>query len=104
MRLLLRFVKQAQRRTQIRPIRHYNFSTVSDLSGTLRDDPKGETSCAWLCGSSPHIVERMREFVEVQIDFISEEEQQVLMSELEPGLKKKRYEFDHWDDVSGPDS
>ena len=102
MRLLLRFVKQAQRRTQIRPIRHYNFSTVSDLSGTLRDDR--ETSCAWLCGSSPHIVERMREFVEVQIDFISEEEQQVLMSELEPGLKKKRYEFDHWDDVSGPDS
>lgn len=101
MRLLLRFVKQSQRSTQIRAICQSNFSTVSDLSRPLRESSKGETS-AWICGSSPHIVESVREFVEVQVDFITKEEEQALLKELEPGLKKKRYEFDHWDDVSGP--
>ncbi|XP_041942054.1 alpha-ketoglutarate-dependent dioxygenase alkB homolog 7, mitochondrial [Alosa pseudoharengus] len=99
MRLLVRFVKQAQRSAQVRAIYHSNFSTLSDLSGPLRDSSKGETSSAWLCGSSPHIVESVREFVEVQVDFISEQEEQALLRELEPGLKKKRYEFDHWDDA-----
>lgn len=100
MRLLLRIVKQYQRCTQTRAVCQSNFSTVSDLSGPLRDCSKGETR-AWVCGSSPHIVESVREFVEVQFDFITKEEEQALLKELEPGLKKKRYEFDHWDDVSG---
>ncbi|CAG9126567.1 unnamed protein product [Plutella xylostella] len=32
-------------------------------------------------------------------DFISEPEEAQLMAELEPYLKKMRYEFDHWDDA-----
>lgn len=32
--------------------------------------------------------------------FISEQEETSLLAELEPVLKKMRYEFDHWDNVS----
>jgi alkylated DNA repair protein alkB family protein 7 len=46
------------------------------------------------------LVQRLRGQVEVRTEFISEEEEGALMKELEPGLRKKRYEFDHWDDVS----
>ncbi|KAJ8283255.1 hypothetical protein COCON_G00021050 [Conger conger] len=52
-----------------------------------------------LCGSSSAVLERVREHVEVREDFISEDEERALLTELEPGLKKKRYEFDHWDDA-----
>ena len=41
-----------------------------------------------------------RSNVEVRTEFISEEEESAFMKELEQGLRKKRYEFDHWDDVS----
>ncbi|XP_066498426.1 alpha-ketoglutarate-dependent dioxygenase alkB homolog 7, mitochondrial isoform X2 [Hoplias malabaricus] len=37
--------------------------------------------------------------VEVRQDFITEEEEKELLRELEPGLKKRRYEFNHWDDA-----
>lgn len=32
-------------------------------------------------------------------DFISDEEEQILFQEVEPKLKKLRYEHDHWDDA-----
>ena len=34
-------------------------------------------------------------------DFISEDEEQSLFNEVEPYLKRLKYEHDHWDDVSG---
>lgn len=33
-------------------------------------------------------------------DFISESEEQILYTEVQKYLKKLRYEFDHWDNVS----
>ncbi|XP_039626425.1 alpha-ketoglutarate-dependent dioxygenase alkB homolog 7, mitochondrial [Polypterus senegalus] len=36
---------------------------------------------------------------EIREDFISEEEERALLEELEPVLKRKRYEYDHWDDA-----
>ncbi len=42
----------------------------------------------------------VRGHVEVRQNFISEEEEDALFKEVETGLRKKRYEFDHWDDVS----
>lgn len=36
----------------------------------------------------------------VKENFLSEEDEQSLFTELEPYLKRLRYEFDHWDDVS----
>ncbi|XP_019544670.2 alpha-ketoglutarate-dependent dioxygenase alkB homolog 7, mitochondrial [Aedes albopictus] len=35
----------------------------------------------------------------VLADFITEEEEQTLLQEIEPYLKRMRYEFDHWDDA-----
>lgn len=32
-------------------------------------------------------------------DFVSEEEETALLAEVEPQLKRMRYEFDHWDNV-----
>lgn len=51
-------------------------------------------------GSSPELVRDLRPQVEVRTGFITEEEEAAFMLELEPGLRKKRYEYDHWDDVS----
>ncbi|XP_010736171.3 alpha-ketoglutarate-dependent dioxygenase alkB homolog 7, mitochondrial [Larimichthys crocea] len=50
-------------------------------------------------GSSRELVQRLGSQVEVRTGFITEQEEGALMREVEPGLKKKRYEFDHWDDA-----
>lgn len=55
---------------------------------------------ALIVGSSRELVQSLGAQVEVRAAFITEEEEGALLLELEPGLKKKRYEFDHWDDVS----
>ena len=47
--------------------------------------------------------ENKAEFTEsfiVHDDFVTETEEESLMSELEPHLKRHIYEKDHWDDVS----
>lgn len=36
----------------------------------------------------------------VHNDFLSEAEEQSILDEVDPYMKKLRYEFDHWDDVS----
>ena len=51
-------------------------------------------------GPSRDLIQRLSTQVEVRTKFISEEEECTLLKELEPGLKRKRYQFDHWDDVS----
>ncbi|KAM4597928.1 alpha-ketoglutarate-dependent dioxygenase alkB homolog 7, mitochondrial [Polymixia lowei] len=55
--------------------------------------------CDFIVGSTWELVQRLRTEAEVRTGFISEEEECALMQELEPGLRKKRYEFDHWDDA-----
>ncbi|CAL8272968.1 unnamed protein product [Lota lota] len=50
-------------------------------------------------GSSRDLIQRLSTQVEVRPQFISEEEECALFQELEPGLKRKRYQFDHWDDA-----
>lgn len=65
----------------------------ASLVSPLRDDEV-------IVGSSRELVQRLGAQVEVRTSFITEEEEAAFLQELEPGLKKKRYEFDHWDDVS----
>ncbi|XP_058863992.1 alpha-ketoglutarate-dependent dioxygenase alkB homolog 7, mitochondrial-like isoform X2 [Acipenser ruthenus] len=50
-------------------------------------------------GSGPAVLELVSGQVEVREEFISEEEERELLGELEPVLKRKRYEFDHWDNA-----
>ncbi|XP_072225444.1 alpha-ketoglutarate-dependent dioxygenase alkB homolog 7, mitochondrial [Leuresthes tenuis] len=52
-----------------------------------------------IVGSSRELVQTLGSQVEVRTGFITEEEEAALLQELEPSLKKKRYEFDHWDDA-----
>lgn len=48
-------------------------------------------------------VEELSQFkndMKILPDFISEEEETQLFEEVEPYMKRLRYEFDHWDDVN----
>ncbi|KAM8845301.1 alpha-ketoglutarate-dependent dioxygenase alkB homolog 7, mitochondrial isoform 2-T2 [Spinachia spinachia] len=54
---------------------------------------------ALVVGSSRELVRTLGPRAEVRTGFITEEEEGALLRELEPGLKKKRYEWDHWDDA-----
>ncbi|AWP18780.1 putative alpha-ketoglutarate-dependent dioxygenase alkB -like 7 mitochondrial [Scophthalmus maximus] len=58
----------------------------------LRDD-------ALVVGSSRELVRSLGPHVEVRTAFVTEQEEEALLRELEPGLKKRRYEFNHWDDA-----
>ncbi|KAM7386704.1 hypothetical protein PAMA_009363 [Pampus argenteus] len=59
----------------------------------------GSSDAALIVGSSRELLQRLGSQVEVRTGFITEEEEGAFLRELEPGLKKKRYEFDHWDDA-----
>lgn len=72
------------------------FSEWSE-NGFTAEQRDGEHS--WICGSSAEVLTAVRANVQVLQNFISEEEEAFFLKELEPGLKRKRYEFDHWDDV-----
>ncbi|KAI5097827.1 alpha-ketoglutarate-dependent dioxygenase alkB-like 7, mitochondrial [Silurus meridionalis] len=54
---------------------------------------------SWMCGSSAVVLSAVCGHVRVLQNFISEEEEEAFLKELEPGLRRKRYEFDHWDDA-----
>lgn len=44
--------------------------------------------------------ERLRRNMKIHEDFISAEEENNLLEELELKFKRSRYQYDHWDDVS----
>lgn len=93
MKLLFPVLKQIHRPAVY--ISNSRFLSSGPSSGllALRDE-------APVVGSSRELVQRLGSQVEVRTDFITEKEEAAFLQELEPGLKKKRYEFDHWDDVS----
>ncbi|XP_018596390.1 alpha-ketoglutarate-dependent dioxygenase alkB homolog 7, mitochondrial [Scleropages formosus] len=93
MRLLIVGCRRLRRNMLLNPPSSVNAAPKrTKLSSTM-------ASRRLVCGSSPEVLERVRGHVEVREDFISEEEERALLQELEPGLRKKRYEFDHWDDA-----
>ena len=49
--------------------------------------------------SDDHTDGLMKNDIRVVEDFVSEEEEKLLIDEVEPYLKRLRYEKDHWDDV-----
>ncbi|XP_076254563.1 uncharacterized protein LOC143192781 isoform X2 [Rhynchophorus ferrugineus] len=44
-------------------------------------------------------IENILNTMTIQNDFLNEDEEKSLMDELDPYMKKLRYEFDHWDDA-----
>lgn len=70
------------------------------LRSCVSSGPLSAPDEALIVGSSRELVQKLGSQAQVRTGFITEEEEQALLRELDPGLKKKRYEFDHWDDVS----
>ena len=59
-----------------------------------------EISPTWKEEDSPQLRSAVVRDMQVYPDFISEREENSLLLELEPVLRRMRYEFDHWDNVS----
>lgn len=105
MRQVLRGLRLCEGNTQLGVL--VSFRSGSNSSGLrstvtvreVKDFEGGKGDQTWISGSSAAILDTVRGHVEVKENFITEEEENALLKELEPGLKKKRYEFDHWDDV-----
>lgn len=57
----------------------------------------------WVRGSDPAVLSRLRDEAVVRPGFLSQAEEDTLTRELEPQLQRRRYEYDHWDAVSGRD-
>ncbi|XP_040012129.1 alpha-ketoglutarate-dependent dioxygenase alkB homolog 7, mitochondrial [Xiphias gladius] len=85
------------RRVRNPPVYTGRPSCLSSCAGSGGPLPRRDE--ALISGSSRELARRLGSQVEVRAAFISEEEEGALLRELEPGLRKKRYEFDHWDDA-----
>lgn len=54
---------------------------------------------SWVRGSGPAVLNRLRDAAVVQPGFLTAAEEETLSRELEPDLRRRRYEYDHWDAV-----
>lgn len=54
---------------------------------------------SWVRGSGPSLLSRLRDAAVVRPGFLSTAEEETLSRELEPELRRRRYEYDHWDAV-----
>jgi len=78
-----------------------------DTPCTVPASPKSSAECrpmpvAWqqVISASDAVAETdVRDSFSVYNDFISEDEEQSLVSEVQPYLRRLKYEHDHWDDV-----
>uniref|UniRef100_A0A8C6T6H5 Alpha-ketoglutarate-dependent dioxygenase alkB homolog 7, mitochondrial n=1 Tax=Neogobius melanostomus TaxID=47308 RepID=A0A8C6T6H5_9GOBI len=91
MRLPVAVVKYLLRRPYV-----YSRRSLCAANGRLA---VGGGEPVMVVGSNPGLLRRLGSQVEVRPGFITEEEEAALLKELEPGLKRKRYEFDHWDNA-----
>ncbi|XP_005081407.3 alpha-ketoglutarate-dependent dioxygenase alkB homolog 7, mitochondrial [Mesocricetus auratus] len=53
--------------------------------------------CGCIRGSDPAVLSRLRDEAVVRPGFLSQAEEDTLTRELEPQLRRRRYEYDHWD-------
>ncbi|TRZ09074.1 hypothetical protein HGM15179_018031 [Zosterops borbonicus] len=59
--------------------------------------PEAEADPALLRASSPELARRLRGLALVRGGFVSDGEAAELLREVEPGLRRGRYQSDHWD-------
>ncbi|XP_005405781.1 PREDICTED: alpha-ketoglutarate-dependent dioxygenase alkB homolog 7, mitochondrial [Chinchilla lanigera] len=51
----------------------------------------------WVRGSGSALLSRLKDAAVVRPGFLSKDEEETLSRELEPVLRRRRYEYDHWD-------
>ncbi|RVE43064.1 hypothetical protein evm_012295 [Chilo suppressalis] len=74
--------------------------TQSKVCGVVAADPSYVEVCpTWPVGEEPELRASVLRDMCVIPNFITEQEEAVLLAELEPVLKRMRYEFDHWDNA-----
>ncbi|XP_075798693.1 alpha-ketoglutarate-dependent dioxygenase alkB homolog 7, mitochondrial isoform X2 [Microtus pennsylvanicus] len=77
------------------------------LSGRLKMAVSGRlamrmlSGCGWVRASDPAVLSRLRDEAVVRPGFLSQAEEDTLTRELEPQLRRRRYEYDHWDAFCG---
>lgn len=54
---------------------------------------------AWVRSSGSALLGRLKDVAVVRPGFLSKDEEDTLSGELEPELRRRRYEYDHWDAV-----
>ncbi|XP_050299536.1 alpha-ketoglutarate-dependent dioxygenase alkB homolog 7, mitochondrial isoform X2 [Anthonomus grandis grandis] len=68
------------------------------IQAVTNDLPDYLTICDKLRDEPKEVLNLMKSMV-VHYNFLNEDEEKSLMDELDPYMKKLRYEFDHWDDA-----
>ena len=53
----------------------------------------------WVRGSGAAVLSRLQDAAVVRPGFLSAAEEETRSRELEPELRRRRYEYDHWDAV-----
>ena len=105
--IICHVVPQIFRRSQFVTCSNGRYLGVSRLLKRDLSRPSSEKSVSQLdydiqCISCDDDVTKevvMRDML-IYNDFITPEEEESLFSEVEPYLKRMRYEYDHWDNVS----
>ncbi|KAJ0173386.1 hypothetical protein K1T71_011562 [Dendrolimus kikuchii] len=81
------------------PKRLYSGVIQSKLDVKSGDTSLVEISETWKAEEEPDLRAAVLRDMQVFPDFVTEEEEQSMLAELEPYLKRMRYEFDHWDNA-----
>lgn len=71
------------------------------MAGPGRLAMRALSGCGWVRSSDPAVLSRLRDEAVVRPGFLSQAEEDTLTRELEPQLRRRRYEYDHWDAVRG---
>lgn len=71
-----------------------NVRSISNVIQSEKESP------SWIDASDSNTLSDLTDSFIVYNDFITEDEEKSLMNELEPYMRRLRYERDHWDDVS----
>ena len=96
-------VRQFALRSVIRTTSRYTSTLVTHASDKPAAHSGTQLPAPWnrvICASDPVAEKHVSESFHVYEDFISEDEERYLVTEVEPYLKRLKYEHDHWDDVS----
>ena len=72
---------------------NFGFEKFSHASNFVNNDMH------LIYSSDKDLLELMKSSLLIKENFLSESEENNLLLEIEPTMKKRRYEFDHWDNV-----
>ena len=75
-------------------LKNGNVRSISNIIQSEKENP------SWIDASDSNTLSDLIDSFIVYNDFITEDEEKSLMNELEPYMRRLRYERDHWDDVS----